>query len=493
MSCNVRRHSERFAHCVHGRLLLTGVVSAAVALGCASSGNDTPSCEPKRELPGSFGSSGNGDGPTAEAQHYWNTFFSDPHLQALIDAALEHNQELNIRLQEIIIANAEVSAAQGEYMPRVEARAGAGIEKVGEHTPQGVSDRAHGVPEHLPNFQFGLRASWEVDVWGRMRAAKDAANYRYLASIEARNFLITEIVAEIAESYWELVALDRRLEILKENIELQQSALQLVAAKKAAGDGTELEVRRFESEVLKNQGFVYELERQRTLVENRINFLVGRLPQKVARSDQMFDAPVPGAVNAGIPSELLDNRPDVREAANLLEAAKLDVKAAKARFYPSLSIDADVGYQSFNARHLIETPQSLAYNLMGNLVAPLVNRSAIAADYRAANARQVQAVYHYERTLLRAFTDVVNELATLDKLNERYQRLERQVEKLKSAIELSTLLYQSAHADYMEVLMTRRDALEAELELIETKEQQLRALVHLYKALGGGWRTKERE
>jgi outer membrane protein TolC len=172
----------------------------------------------------------------------------------------------------------------------------------------------------------------------------------------------------------------------------------------------------------------------------------------------------------------------------MLEAAKLDTKSAKARFYPSLSIEAGVGYEAFNAVHLIDTPQSLAYNVAGNLVAPLLNRAAIKADYQAANARQFQAVYEYEKTLLGAFTDVANQLATIEKATQRYERLNKQVAALEDAIEVSNILYRSAHADYMEVLLTRRDYLEAQMELIETKKQQLQALVDVYKALGGGWR-----
>lgn len=458
------------------------------ALGCAKMLGDNRAREANDEVPATFGANASGGGTTAVAQQHWNTFFSDPDLQALIEAALENNQELNIRLQEIIIANVEVSAARGEYLPRLDAGASAGIEKVGQRTSQGVSDEGHGVAEHLPDFRFGLSASWEIDVWGKLRNAKKAANHRYLASIEAKNFLVTELIAEIADSYWDLVALDKQLEILEANIELQEAAVDLVIAKKEAARGTQLEVQRFQAEVLKNQGRVYEIERERVLVQNRINFLLGRFPQEVARNDRVFMAPAPDVVGTGLPAELLDNRPDVRAAANMLEAAKLDTKVAKARFYPSLSIEAGVGYESFNIVHLLATPQSLAYNVAGNLVAPLLNRAAIKADYQAANARQVQAVYNYERALLGAFTDVANELATIDKLSARYQRLDDQVAALEDAIEMASILFRSAHADYMEVLLTRRDFLEAQMELIETKKQQLQALVDIYQALGGGWR-----
>lgn len=444
--------------------------------------------EPDTTVPASFDAAADATGATSMAQQQWDAFFSDPHLRALIEAALENNQELNIRLQEIIIAQNEVAARRGEYLPKVDAQVGAGIEKVGHHTPQGISDEAHGVPTHLPRFRFGLAASWEIDIWGKLRAARKAADARYLASIEARNFIVTQIISEIAASYYELLAIDKEIEVLESYVELQRDALRVVELKKAAARGTALPVQRFSADVLKNESRLADLERQRIQTENNINFLVGRFPQPVQRDRASFDAPPPGSLATGLPSDLLQNRPDVRQAELQLEAAKLDVKVAKARFYPALSLEADVGYESFNIRHLVATPQALAYNIAGNLIAPLLNWAAIKADYRSANAAQIQAVFEYERTILLAFTEVVNHLAAVRTLEVRTAKLEGQVETMREAIDVSNLLYQSAHADYLEVLLTRRESLDAELELIEAKVEQFKARVAVYQALGGGWR-----
>jgi outer membrane protein TolC len=177
----------------------------------------------------------------------------------------------------------------------------------------------------------------------------------------------------------------------------------------------------------------------------------------------------------------------VRQAELELEASKLDVSVARANFYPSLSIDAAVGYQSFNIAHLVSTPESILYNLAGNLVAPLLNRAGIEAQYRSANARQIQAVFNYERTLLQAFTDVANQLVKYDNLQKGFELQEQQVQTLTESVEISNVLFQSARADYMEVLLTRRDKLDAELELIETKKRLLLSMVNIYQALGGGW------
>jgi NodT family efflux transporter outer membrane factor (OMF) lipoprotein len=445
---------------------------------------DNEAREPNKQVPGSFGTTGT----TSAAQKQWSEFFDSSELKSLIATALKSNQELNIRVQEIIIARNEVSARQGEVLPKVKAGAGAGLEKVGGKTSQGVSDEAHDVPENLGNFTFGLQGTWEVDIWKKLRNAVKAADLRYLASIESRNFLVTQLVAEIARSYFDLIAIDNQLDVLKRNIEIQTNALEVVKLQKQAARVTELAVQRFEAEVLKNRSKLYDLEQERVQAENRINFLVGRYPQPVARNSDQFKAPLPADIQGGLPSQLLENRPDVRQAELELAAAKLDVKVAKAQFYPSLSIDAGVGYRSFNATHIVNTPESLIYGVAGNLTAPLLNRKAIEAEYRSANAKQIQAVFNYEKTLLQAFTDVANQLAMIENLRKAYELQQQQVDALMRSSEVSTILFQSARADYMEVLMTKRDSLEGEMSLIETKKRQFQAMVNVYQALGGGWR-----
>jgi outer membrane protein, multidrug efflux system len=463
------------------------IVLASVCLvGCAPSLDGNEPREVNKAVPASFG---NASGATSIAQQKFGEFFASPELRALIDGALHNNRELNAQLQEIIIAQNEISARQGDYLPKVDARAGAGVEKVGEKTSQGVSDEAHGVPAHLGDFRFGLAASWEVDIWSKLRNAAKAARLRYLASLEARNFMVTQLVAEIARSYYELLAVDNTLEVLKKNIAIQTDALEIINLQKQAARVTGLAVQRFEAEVLKNKSRLYDIEQEKVQLENRINFLVGRFPQPVPRNDEEFKRPLPENIETGLPSQLLENRPDLRQAELELEAAKLDVKAARASFYPSLSIDAGVGYRAFNAEHLVATPESLVYNVAGNLTAPLLNRAAINAQYRSANARQLQAVFNYEKTLLQAFTDVANRLAMIGNLKQRYEYRSKQVDALAQSVEVSKLLFQSARADYMEVLLTRRDSLDAELELIETKRRQFEALVDVYQALGGGWRS----
>jgi outer membrane protein, multidrug efflux system len=208
----------------------------------------------------------------------------------------------------------------------------------------------------------------------------------------------------------------------------------------------------------------------------------------VSRNSTAFSTVVPDSMYAGIPSQLLAHRPDIRQAELELTASKLDVRSAKAGFYPSVRLTAGVGLNAFNASYLMGTPASLLYNVAGDLVSPLVNRNAIKAAYANANARQVQAVYDYERTVLNAYVEVVNQLSNINNLRNSYALREQQVATLNSSITISTNLFRSARADYMEVLLTQRDALESKFELVETRKQQMNAMVNVYQALGGGWK-----
>jgi outer membrane protein, multidrug efflux system len=423
----------------------------------------------------------------------WKDFFTDPHLTALIDTALKNNQEYNILLQEINISRNEIKARKGEYLPFVGVGAGAGVEKVGRHTRSGAVEESTDIepgrkfPSPLPDYMIGLNASWELDIWKKLRNAKKSAMLRYLATVEGRNFMVTNLIAEIATSYYELMALDNQLQILKQNIEIQQNALEIVKLEKLAAKVTELAVRKFEAEVLKNQSHLYDIMQSITETENRLNFLVGRFPQTVERNSQAFIDFKLDTIHAGIPAHLLQNRPDIRQAEQELAAAKLDVKVARANFYPSLRITAGAGYQAFNTNFLM-MPESMIYSIGGDLIAPLVNRNAIKAYYYSATSKQIQNVYNYERTILNAYIEVANQLSNISNLQRSYDLKVKQVEALTQSINISTRLFKSARADYMEVLLTQRDALESKFELIETKMQQMHARVNIYQALGGGWK-----
>ncbi|WP_057937363.1 TolC family protein [Algoriphagus resistens] len=476
------------------RIIYTCLGAAAFSL--AVSGCKTPELIQKDvndAVPEHYANSDQDTTNTA-SEVVWQDYFSDPYLKALIDTALSNNQELNITLQEIQIAQNEVRVRKGEILPSVSVGAGAGVDKVGRYTSQGANDAntdikpGEEMPDPLQDYMLGAYATWEVDIWHKLRNAKKSAMTRYLASVEGKNFMVTNLVSEIAKSYYELMALDNQLAIVKQNIEIQNNALEIVKYQKNAARVTELAVRRFQAQVLNTKSLQYGIQQEIVETENRINFLVGRFPQKVERNPNAFGALAPEAIQAGIPSQLLANRPDIRQAELELAASKIDIKVAKADFYPSLEITAGVGFNAFNPSYLFTSPQSLIYSLAGELVAPLINRNAIKANYMTANAKQIQAIYNYEKTILNAYVEVANQLSAIQNLEQSYTLKSQEVEALTQSIAISNELFNSARADYMEVLLTQRDALESKFELIETKMKQMNAKVNIYQALGGGWK-----
>ncbi|TGD82745.1 TolC family protein [Hymenobacter wooponensis] len=446
-----------------------------------------------RTVPTSYGTASARD-TASTATGQWKSFFTDPNLVALIDTALQRNQELNISLQEIQIARNEVQIRKGEYLPFVGLGAKVEAERPSRYTLQGATEEAidikpeHRNPDPLQNYQIGAFASWEVDIWHKLRNSRKSAALRYLATVEGRNFTVTNLIAEIANSYYELLALDNQLAIVKQNIELQTNALELVRLQKESARTTELAVQRFEAQVHNTRSLQYGIQQRITETENRINFLVGRYPQPIVRDDASFNELVPTVVQTGVPAQLLQNRPDIRQAEQSLAAAKLDIQVARANFYPALRITGGAGFGAFKPGLIFSTPESMLYSLAGDLVAPLVNRNGIKAVYGNATAAQIQAAYNYERTILNAYVEVANQLSNINNLAKSYDEKAKAVQALNQSSTISNSLFRSARAEYTEVLFTQRDALESKFDLIETKMQQLNASVNVYRALGGGWK-----
>lgn len=444
-----------------------------------------------KSIPDSFGVSKDSSN---SSNLNWNNYFNDPDLVSLISVALKNNQELMITLQEVEMAKNDIRVRKGALLPSVAFRAGTGVEKVGRYTSQGAGDAntqialGKAFPDPLTDFNIGAYANWEVDIWKKLHNSKKAAITRYLSTIEGKNFVITNLIAEVADRYYELLGLDNQLAIVRQNIQLQQNALEIVKVQKEAARTTELAVQKFKAEVLASKSLEFQINQKIVETENTINFLLGRYPEKIARDSNRFLNLIPVTIQSGIPSQLLTNRPDVKQAELDLTVAKLDVKIARAEFYPSVDISAAFGLQAFKTSYLVKFPESLLYNLVGDIAAPLINRNAIKAEFANANARQLQALYNYDRTILNAYLEVSNQLANIKNLENSYLLKSQQVAALNTSISVANDLFKSSRADYFEVLMTQRDALDAKLELVETKKDQLNAFVQVYRALGGGWR-----
>ena len=423
----------------------------------------------------------------------WNQFFTDKQLISLIDTALKNNLDVLTTLQEIEIAKNKIKFANGKFLPSITVGTSLSVEKVGRYTSQGAGDAStdiipgNGVPDLLPNLSFGFQASWEADIWGKLKSTQKATALRYLSSEEGKKLVITNLIAEISNSYYELVAQKNQLEVVKKAIALQQKQLEIVKVQLETGVVTSLAVKQFEAQLYNTQNTEYNILQNIVETENKINLLLGRYPQKINVDLNASSQKLPFLIESGIPSQLLNNRPDIKQAELELQASNFDVKAARAEFYPSFNMGATLGFSAFKPSYLLRTPESMMYSLVNEITGPVVNKSAIKAAFNTANALQIEALYTYQKTIINGYMDVSNQLSNFQNLDKAYELKNNETSTLKEAVEISTDLFKYGKATYLEVLTAQKDALAAQLELIDFKKQQLQSLANVYKALGGGW------
>lgn len=444
----------------------------------------------ERKIPASFQISTD---TTTIANINWRTYFDDTLLFKLIDTALINNFDLQMSMQRIDVARSGVKFATGKLFPTVDANISVGTTRYSKYTQENAGNvttvfEGKVVPNPLHNFYLGFTTNWEIDIWGKFRNQRKAAISNFLASMEGKNLVISNLVTDIAVSYYELITLDNELEIIQQTIQRQQDALELVKFQKESGKANELAVQQFQSQLIKIQSSEIETQQQIIETENKINFLMGCYPQKIERQKEILFHPLPQQIASGIPSQLLSNRPDIREAAFQVQVSKFDLKAAKAAFFPNINISATLGLQSFNPALLFSSPASIGYSALAGLVAPIINMSALKAQFRTAKANQLKAMYNYQKTILNGYVEVVNELSKIQKLEEINSLKTQQSDLLTLSVETSNDLYMSGRATYLEVLLAQQNSLQTKLDLINTNKRQRIAVVTIYKALGGGWK-----
>lgn len=428
----------------------------------------------------------------------WRELIFDKHLVSIIDTALKHNFDLKIALQKIEISRAGIKFAKGIRLPEIGASASVGQRKFGEYTMDGVgnydtkfstniNDKQQ-IPNPLPDYYVGLQASWEIDLWGKLKNKKRAAASKFIASQYGKDLIITNLVAEISTTYFELLALDNEIKILENNIILQQDALDIVTIQKQTGKANELAVELMRAQLLNSKTILADVKQQLIECESKLNFLCGGYPKAIVRDTSINSENIIASINTGIPSDILINRADIRQAEMELKAANADVKSAKAAFYPSFNINAFLGLQSFNALLLLETPASLAYNALGGLAAPLLNRRKLKADLMSSKAEQMQAYINYEKNVVNGFIEVYNSLNNIKNTKEMHDTKLEEVTILKQSISTSSELFKAGRANYMEIILAQKNALQSQIELINYKKRQNISIVNLYRSLGGGWK-----
>jgi NodT family efflux transporter outer membrane factor (OMF) lipoprotein len=417
-------------------------------------------------------------------------------LQALIDTAILNNPDLQIALQKLAMLRANKLLIDGTTRLSVDAVLSGGIEKYGDYTMNGVGNydmnlspnvsKDQQVPTPVPDMYLGLRSSWEADIWGKLSEKKKAAYLRYLASEKGRQWAITQLVAEVASLYYELLALDKEQEIIVNNIVLQESQLEIVKAQKEGGRATELAVQQFNAQLLSTKSKRFVIKQEIVQTENSLKALSGKFMLNLTRSSSINDLALPQSISAGVPSRLLLQRPDLQEMELNLKANGADVEATRKAFLPSLNISAYVALNSFNPAYWIN-PASLAYGLAGGLMAPLLNKNQLKANHAMATAAQMEAFQQYRKTVINAYQEVLTPLSGIAHYKEVYTLKQAETVSLQKAVITAKELYLTGYASYLEVVTAQRGVLDAELESISNKKITFIYLINLYRALGGGW------
>ncbi|HSJ69708.1 MAG TPA: TolC family protein [Anditalea sp.] len=427
----------------------------------------------------------------------WKMFFDDPYLHRLIDTALVHNQDLQKTLENIRISRARLRAAKMGQMPDISGIAGVGVRRFGDYTMDGIGNTDTNMSETLPadkrlpnpytDLILGAEFNWELDIWGRYANQKRAAAARFLASQEMANHIKSWLLAEVAFQYYELIGLDREIEVLKANIKYQEMAFDLSKDLKNSGKENQLAVDQFEAQLLNSRALMINKRRELRTVELNISELMGIYPQEISRGNIAKADRLPEIMEIGVPADLLRYRPDVRSAERELIASRADVGAARAAFFPTLRLYGMAGFNAFDFTKLFLNPASSAYQLGAGLVAPLFNRGQIRAAYESAGASQRIAFLDYEQTVLQSYLEVLDMVNVYTTLEEQLILKEKEVEVQKRSVDNSNTMFSVGYANYLEVINSQSRALMAELEYIELKREQLQSVVSLYRSLGGGW------
>ena len=430
----------------------------------------------------------------------WRHFFPEEELRNIIDTAIVNNPDLQMALQRIKISNAYIQSAKGALLPKISADATASGTRYGKYTQEGVGNYDTNLSNNIdddqkvnesftPNFWLGFNTSWEMDIWGKLNSRKKEALAKYLASAEAKKAVQTELVAQIATLYYTIKGLDQEYNSLQGNIALQDTALTKVKALMEGGRATQLAVQQFQAQLLNTQTSTAEVIRRRNETENQLNALMGRFVGAIHRDTikaiaHNFSL---DSVRLGFPVEVLENRPDVKEAGFLLAASKANVDAARKAFLPSFNI---TGYAAFNAFKggLLFNGSSLAYSVLGGISAPIFQQNKLKSDYNIATAEQQNAFLQYQKSILNGYQEMATGLSNLESTQKMYSLKKEEATTLEAGVHTANDLYIGGYASYLEIIAAQKSLVQAQVEQIQLRRDIMLSLVNIYRSVGGGWR-----
>jgi multidrug efflux system outer membrane protein len=426
-------------------------------------------------------------GPGSLADLGWWELFQDPSLQELIRTAVGDNKDVRVAVARVAEARAQLGVARAGQFPQLEGQASYTNQRFSQKSfPLNALPATTGVEPQANFYRTSLDMTFEVDLWGRLRRATEAARAELLASQENRRTVLTTLVSDVAQAYFDLLELDRETDIARQTLESRRASLDLVRRRFEVGLTSELDVRRAEGERATAAAVIPDLERRIALTENRLSVLLGRNPGPIPRGGVLDDQRMTPAVPAGLPSELLARRPDVRQAEHRLVAANARIGQAKAEFFPLISLTGMFGVESVALSDLFTGPARV-WQVGPAMTLPIFNAGRIASNVRATEAREQQALFQYQQTVQQAFREVEDALMFHRKVRDIRAERAARVAAARRTVTLATLRYENGLAGYLDVLDAQRQLFAAEIDLAEATRDQLVAVVQVYKALGGGW------
>ncbi|MDI9569168.1 MAG: efflux transporter outer membrane subunit [Pseudomonadota bacterium] len=421
----------------------------------------------------------------ALANTVWWGQFKDPALNELIRTALKESKDVRIATARVEEYLGRLGTTRADFFPQMGLGAAAGRQRLTEVGPTGWNPAT---PPTSYTLQGSLNVNWELDLWGKLRRATEAARADLLGADEARRAVMMTLVAAVANGYINLLNYDQQLVIARETLKSRKDSLEIFEKRYAGGVISELELNQSRSEYEDARAVIPQLEKNIAQQENALNLLVGRNPGPIPRGRTLDELAMP-AVPAGIPSEILDRRPDIRQAEQNLIAANARIAVARALYFPSISLTGVFGFASAELSDLTTGPAK-TWNYAASLTAPIFTAGSIKGRIRQAEALQEQALLKYLQTVQTAFKEVDDSLTDQRKYRERLAVQGEQVTALRNTRRLAGLRYENGYSSYLEVLDAERSLFNGQLSLVQTKGNLFQSLVNIYKTMGGGWITE---
>jgi multidrug efflux system outer membrane protein len=429
-----------------------------------------------------------GDQAETLADVPWWQVFDDPVLQALIRDAIEHNNDLRVAVARVRESRALAQVARSFLYPDVGIGARSGVDQTSRNADPSTSTE-EGDDRIFNNTTLNATMSWEIDLFGRIRRQNESAVARYLSTEEGRRAVLITLVGDVASAYFLLRELDLQREVALRTLALNDQTVNYYRTRLAGGVSNRLELDSAVANRSLTAASVPDIERQIAILENAISILAGRPPGAIGRGKALEEQAFPPRIPIGVPARLLERRPDVVEAEQLLVAANADIGAAKALFYPTISLTGSLGTLSGDLTNLLKG-DSVIWSLTGGLFQPIFNAGRIKGNYEAAQARFDSAIAEYQQAAINAYREVADALVSIEKLASVRTEQQTGVVALRDASELSRARYDIGLSSYLEVLFADQQLFQLELELARTRGGEMRALTQLYRALGGGWQPE---